>query len=520
MPAAQTSTRILNLMTASVNTTDVRRETFQGVEHLVVPCVALVEGVIHSSNSAVPELALASEFGRIPVSWNGRPVTLNHPMRDNLNVSASQSPTIFEEEAIGFLFNTILEDDKLKTEAWINLDTVAKASTLTQETIARFESPVDEKDIVEVSTGLFTNSEAKSGKFNGLAFNGIWRDIVPDHFAILPKGVIGACSVKDGCGGPRMNMKVNCSCDPKDNKEVKPAEDKPATPTANNTLVLDDADNVSAERGRFLRGLKEKFAGIFFNANKVGELSDADIRMAIASALKAEDSERWYDIIAVFNKEFVYSSSWDGSLDQRSYKISSNGSVALGSEKVRVRPETTFVPVTVKEDSRMNKKEVIDALITNSATQFEESDRVALEAMSEDMLDKVNKSAAKEVTKEAPKETTANTVVQPIVEPTANAKVATVEEFLASAPVEMRSVLTEGIRMQKARKDQLVTDIVANKRNAFSDVELRAMEIPQLEKLAKLADLPSYEGRSPSVTANSSADNAVPAAIQAFPSKA
>lgn len=529
MPAEKIATRTLNLMASSVKRSDVRREQFQGVEHLVVPCVALVEGVIHSSNAANPELALASEFGRIPVSWNGRPVTLNHPMRDGYNVSASHSPEVFQEEAIGFLFNTVLEDDKLKTEAWINLDTVANASQAVQDTIARFESD-DPEDIVEVSTGLFTNTEGKSGKFNSEQFYGIWRDIVPDHFAILEKGLIGACSVADGCGGPRMNMKVNCACGGDDKtpanndegKEKKKAEDKPAT---NNTLVLDD-ENISAERGRFLRGLKEKFAGLFFTANKAGELSDRDTRTAIQSALTAEDNSKWYDIVAVFGKEFVYSSTWDGSLDQRSYKISSNGVVALGSEKVRVRPETTFVPVTFKEDARMNKKEVIDGLIANAATGFAEEDRAALEAMPDATLEKLNKSMADKKAKkeDEPKEPAANAetpAADEPKEPAVNKAAPTLDEYLASAPAEIKGVLNEGMRMQKARKDELVKGLLANSRNGFTEAELRAQEIPQLEKLAKLADLPSYEGRSggTQISTNSADENAAPRAPLVFPSE-
>ena len=68
-----------NLCIMRANTEASRRETFNGVEHLVVPLVALVEGVLQSSNAETPELALASEFGKHFKGWNGRPVVVNHP---------------------------------------------------------------------------------------------------------------------------------------------------------------------------------------------------------------------------------------------------------------------------------------------------------------------------------------------------------------------------------------------------------------------------------------------------------
>jgi len=503
------ATRTMNLMNCSTNLDNVRRENFQGVEHLVVPIIALVEGVIHSGNAPYPELALSEEFGRIPVSWNGRPVTLNHPMRDGLNVSASESPTVFEEEALGFLFNTTLDGTKLKTEAWINLETVANASQEVKDTIARFENPAA-NDVVEVSTGLFVNSEASRGRFNNEQFQGIWRDIVPDHLAILPLGVIGACSVADGCGGPRMNaLKVNCACQEKLNDvKIEPTTPAPIT----NKLVL-DPENESLERNRFLRGLKEKFAGLFFTANAGMELSDRDTRTAIASALAAENDEKWYDIVAVFKKEFIYSSSWDGSLDQRSYKISTDGTVALGSETVRVRPETTFVPVTFKEDSRMNKKALIDGLIANSATQFEESDRATLETMSEEVLAKLAPKETPAVNKEVPA-----VVAEPVAAPAVNKAPATPEEFLAAAPKEIQAVLNSGLAMHRERKDSLVKGLMANSRNTFKEDALRAMEMSTLEGLAKLADVPSFDGRQ-GATFSTNDSNAVPEAPKLFPTK-
>ena len=76
----------------------IREETFQGKDFLVVPVIALVEGVHQASNAPAPELALASEFGKYPQGWDGRPVLLSHPQREGSPVSAN-SPEVLEDQS-------------------------------------------------------------------------------------------------------------------------------------------------------------------------------------------------------------------------------------------------------------------------------------------------------------------------------------------------------------------------------------------------------------------------------------
>ena len=72
-----------------------RTNTLYGKDQLIVPVVALVEGVLQAMNAATPELALAEEFGKFPAGWNGRPVVMNHPIIDKNPVSAN-SPSVLE----------------------------------------------------------------------------------------------------------------------------------------------------------------------------------------------------------------------------------------------------------------------------------------------------------------------------------------------------------------------------------------------------------------------------------------
>jgi len=192
----------------------IRTEQFKGKDHMVVPTIGLVEGVLHAANAENPELSLAQEFGKFGgANWNGRPVTLGHPYINGQFVSASGNPSIFEDEAVGFIFNANVDESKLKMELFLDLERIPKGE------VERIQSG----KTIEVSTGFFTEVEASQGEFEGRAFSGVQKNISPDHIAILAEGDIGACSVEDGCGLPRLNtlkvnkkgkvvLEKNCSC--------------------------------------------------------------------------------------------------------------------------------------------------------------------------------------------------------------------------------------------------------------------------------------------------------------------
>ena len=183
----------LHRITANVQGADgVRRDVFEGQDHLVVPVVMIVEGVLNGA--MVPQ----SEFGRHVEAWNGRPIPVLHPEENGAAISANR-PDIIERNTIGQIFSARSEGGKLKAEAWVN---VAKAGRLGYgDLVAQLETGA----VVEVSTGYFADDENKSGEFNGVAYHVIHRNLRPDHLALLP-GQIGACSVKDGCG-TRVNSK-------------------------------------------------------------------------------------------------------------------------------------------------------------------------------------------------------------------------------------------------------------------------------------------------------------------------
>lgn len=185
----QSRNLVLTLATAGVN---IRTETYQGREHVVVPVVALVEGIVHAMNASNPELVTAEEFSRAPIGWNGRPIFYGHPLVKGRPVSGN-TPEVLESKSVGIVFNTLVKDSKLTMEAWIDKE---KADAVDPTLLVR----VLAGDPIEISVGAFVETDDSKGEFKGKKYLGAWHDIVPDHLALLPVGEEGACSRKMGCG--------------------------------------------------------------------------------------------------------------------------------------------------------------------------------------------------------------------------------------------------------------------------------------------------------------------------------
>ena len=168
---------------------EVKIKTHQGIPHLVVPVVMMVEGV-HSGNHG-PLLHKIDDLGKFPDSWNGIPVVVNHPEVDGINVSAN-SPDILDNVMVGRIYNTKVDDVKLRAEAWVN---EAKLG----EVFSDFIADIKEGNPIEVSTGMFVEEEDQEGLWHEENYIAIARNIRPDHLALLSED-IGACSIDDGCG--------------------------------------------------------------------------------------------------------------------------------------------------------------------------------------------------------------------------------------------------------------------------------------------------------------------------------
>jgi Uncharacterized protein conserved in bacteria (DUF2213) len=517
---------------ATPDTAAIRTATLFEEEHTVVPCVALVEGVLWPANAPAPELALAEEFGRFPEGWDGRPVVFDHPKVNGTPVSAS-SPEVLEDISFGQLFNTRLDGVKLKTEIWINNARVENMSENVQDAVKRLKSG---DEVVEVSTGLFTMSEVASGEFDGEGFEMIWRNIVPDHLAVLPEGITGACSVEDGCGAPRTNKHYWGEQSDVAVPVMRAAQMNTSAASTNPCECGNTPAECSCEEKKGVFQKIMEAAGDFFQFRGNSKtLGDNDTRTAIQGALSSE--EQWFWILTVFDDGdgsgvFVYESFDTGKLFEREFTITDEGAVTIGAEKTEVRPVTQFVAVSpedgdvstnndgsIQENSMKEKDQLVADLIANEATAYSEDDRDWLSTLEESQLAKMSPvevdgagSGAGDDDEGAAGDEGAGG--DGAIENAAQPPVTT-DEYIDAAPEEVKEVLNEGLKMHRSRKDALVTSLLANARNRFTKEQLEGKGITELESIASLASDISFEGAVPTVSSVND-DDAPPPPAQLF----
>ena len=176
----------------------VRTETWQGRDYFVVPMSILVPGVLNGSKGPLlyPEDECKANIG----AWNGVPLVVNHPKDGDRYVSARQ-PAVLEKYGVGYAFNDRWEDGRRMVDGWFDV-------LRTRHVDSRVHDTLKAGKTFELSTGLGTTDTIANGAHNGVAYNAIARQYKPDHVAILPDSV-GACSVKDGCGGnPSLGKRI------------------------------------------------------------------------------------------------------------------------------------------------------------------------------------------------------------------------------------------------------------------------------------------------------------------------
>ena len=556
----------MKLMKAATET--VRQETFQGRDFTVVPVIAIVEGVLQAANSPQPELVRASEFD--PASWNGRPITFGHPAIGETLVSASASPEVFEQVAVGTIFNSVIIDGtKLRVEAWIDNKKVEEQGDEAIATFARILAG----EAVEVSTGYFADSIQEEGRFDGEKFEAVQSDIKPDHLAILVGDDIGACSLEDGCGTNRVNVtkktgQANDHTHTFDNADSGTTSEDDGhthgysfgdsktgetnghaheldfqtnrgTPFANvqrfenkgkvtkNSGHDDDEEEEEDEeeensghepkkRRKKKSNLRELLQMTELKDN--GEISDMDVRGAISSALEAKGESFWA-IVAVFQNNFIMEKNF-GTLERREFSISDNGEITIANEGEDVRPVTEFIPVKANKNNQENrvekKEQMVNDLIANEATQMTEDDREFLMGLDESKLGilapvEVEKKEGEDEEGGVPDDGVKAESKEGDPKPPV-----TTEEFIKNAPDEIKEVLNQGVKLQKEQRSNLTKMIIDNSK--FSEDELKGFSIDQLDKLAATAAPADHSMKgAPISNLGDNNDNIVPTAKQAWP---
>lgn len=520
----------------------VRRTTLNGREYLVAPLTLIVPGVLNGSKG--PLYYPPEEIARNAEAWNGMPLVVYHPNRNGVNVSA-RHPEIIESQGIGHVYNaTVSQDGKLKAEGWFDLKAAARVDN-------RVLKALEAGNKIELSTGLFTqNDSAPQGAvYNGKPYTFIARNYRPDHLAILPDQV-GACSLQDGCGvlvnegntvskqtlwqrlGEMLGITSN------EDKEGKCAE------CGKENCTCKPVENASPYKVRVRNiGSGDKAGAIAWAEDETGKTVYKSEEFPANEISKAIASVRTW--VAAKAKELK-----EGNVINEDLSQTSGGSNSVEEGK----PD--MAKLTANERTKL-----VDELVSNGCGCWKDSDKEVLNKFSDERLQELvdnseksheNELLANAVKKHLGENITVNAMPAALakaqaakagkksVEPPAeeeeeveeeeeevmNSKPKTAQEWLAVAPPEIRSAVTNAMRIEGEEKQKLVTRLTANvgdkKVKERLTTNLAAKSLDELRDLVLLAPpvqnegitrpmpTPLFYGQAPvgnSVTANDDADD-------------
>ncbi len=131
------------------------------------------------------------------------------------------------------------------------------------------------------------------------------------------------------------------------------------------------------------------------------------------------------------------------------------------------------------EEQTMANTELIDSLIANDATQWEEGDREVLQNMDDDTLAKLAPVEVESDQQEFEDE------------PDVDDGPVTMEEYVAKAPAQFQDVIKNGLAAHEQAKAKLIDTITENEANQFSKEFLQTKGIQELEGLAAIAAVPA-----------------------------
>jgi len=450
--------------------TNVRNEQLDGKEWLVAPCVAIVAGVLNGLLVPADEIMIST------MSWNGRSIPVHHP-----DTSTANEPMTVQNQVIGYFYAANFDTDRLKGEMWLD---VAKAQNLGGDAAAVIEA-VQNGGMVEVSTAYWAYTTSQAGEFNGVPYTGITTHILPDHIAVLP-GDEGACNINDGCGLNRNQRSENMKYTMLHNGEAVELELKEfgeRKPTCHRT------DNVEGMSHR-----------------DVGRALRAAVGMVTQVA-----TDHWIWLEDVYDDYFVYEIEAENSdvegLWRRDYSVAADFTVTLG-EASRVIRKTVYEDAPVapvpamnektvftklknyvselfqNHDKERNMKEMIAAIVTNGKTgmtaeQLGQLPETAVSAM-------FNGLQLNEDEVEAETEQPAPAADVPAAD--------TMPAWAADLVAKVDSLTKATNAANDQQKAAIVKKLVANERVTFSEAELTAFTLPQLEKFAATCIEPDYSG--------------------------
>jgi hypothetical protein len=164
-----------------------KTKTKNNRQYLVSDVVMMVPGIRNGSDGPVfyPGDVLKANTEQ----WNGQPITVRHPRGpEGVYISAHTEGVAI----VGHMEAVKYTKGALQGTAWVDVEALRRVDP---DLLANL---LNDK-ILEVSIGIYADTDGVPGEFAGRGFTGTLTGLTPDHLAILPDEV-GACSVADGCG--------------------------------------------------------------------------------------------------------------------------------------------------------------------------------------------------------------------------------------------------------------------------------------------------------------------------------
>jgi hypothetical protein len=400
-----------------------KSKTLNGIPHLVVPVVMMKEGV--HNGSLGPIFHSITELGKIPCSWDGIPVTVNHPQDNGQNVSAN-SPAVLESYAIGKVFNTRVVGDGLKADAWLEAD------KLETRFPALFEM-IQDGAPVDVSVGVFSEYIEEEGDWNGEHYDRIAINNRPDHLALLPNDH-GACGWKDGCGI-------------RNNNENKKDENMEKI----HESVIMIVNKLSIELGEL--------------QNKLYRLIDSmDIRDSAGKTIESNYMEAMYDDSVIYRRTNYTTPQQVTKFFKQMYSVDAENNVTFEGDPEEVIKSLTFKKKSINTNKMERttpccKEKKIDQLIQSNA-RLTEDDRVWLSTLEESDIERLIQEKVEipaPVTNQEIPEITKEKAIEVL-----SAGVKTVDELVAILPDTYRLPIEAGLQLNKEKRQGVINAILAN----------------------------------------------------------
>jgi len=318
---------------------------------------------------------------------------------------------------------------------------------------------------IEISTGYFAPGVTYDhGKHNGKDYQGIHKNIHPDHIAILTNQ-IGACSLMDGCGLNRNSAKTcDCAaCDKSDCPDRKVVANVTGNLPAEGKKIFEEVFKKSKSDGKD----EETAAKIAWTAvKKAGWSCDKDGKWTMQkNQQSAEQSPDWFaKAKSVLTKEFLMQN-----------KVLKAFLHTLGFDKVTIEDEGEGLSLKLEgtgDDKALENLVQLNTVVANSggATEFAKTLETlkALPATVEGMQKQMNDALT----------------------------------LIKNASAFVESAATKA----DAAKKGLIAGLVQNKTCPFDEVTLNSMSLDVLDKLNASYQPVDYSGLGAGLFHNSGDD--------------